>query len=385
MKTTHPKSKIQNKRDLHMNNRNTILGVILVLQLALAAFLLWPRSASIAAASLINNVQLEEVNKVMISEGSKTIQLAKSGDKWVLPERGDFEVLAPSVTDLISKVLQINTSRLVASNAANFAQLKVADNDFNKKIDIATSGGQNVSLLIGTSPNTRATNVRTAGDNNVYITDKVAGADVRTDYATYVNTSYFNADADRISVLAFTNITGTLEGSKDLSGTWQLSGLQSGESFSNTTFASLATKFTNLSFTEPVGKDLKPEYGFDKPQATITITVRPAADVTDTTAAPEVTTFIVGAKDESGGAYYVKSSKSDYYVKVNGFTLQDFVQKKREDYVLAAAPAAITVGEGFTNTLASPAASPVTGTVDLSQTTPISDSGAVNATEVVSP
>ena len=350
-----------------MNKRNLFLTGLLVVQLALAAFLLWPRNTIVAASPLIGNVKLEDVNKLSIIEGDKTIQISKSGDKWSLPDRGDFEVLAPSVTDLISKVLQINSSRLVASNVANFSQLKVADNDFAKKVELTTGGGETIALLVGSSPNTRATNVRLAGDNNVYLTDKVSGADVRTDYSTYVNTSYFSADADRISALAFSNANGTLEGSKDISGTWQLAGLQSGESFSSTTFAGLPSKLINLSFTEPLGKEAKPEYGLDTPQATITMTVRPGAEVTDTTAAPEVVTLQIGAKSDSDSSYFVKSSKSDYYVKVSSFTLQDFVQKKREDYVAAAALAPLVAGESFTETV------------------PLSEGAPITSTEVVTP
>lgn len=44
----------------------------------------------------------------------------------------------------------------------------------------------------------------------------------------------------------------------------------------------------------------------------------------------------VGAKDEASSSYYIKSSKSDYYVKMNSFSVQEFVDKKRADYILAA-------------------------------------------------
>lgn len=367
-----------------MSQRNLYLSGLLLVQLVLAAFLLWPRSATVAASPLIADLKMEDVNKVVISEASKSIQVAKSGDKWVLPDRDNFEVLAPNVTDLISKVVQINTGRLVATNSANFGQLKVADNDFNKKLELSTAAGKTYTLLVGTSPNNRATNVRMAGANEVYITDKLNGSDIRTDYAAYVNTQYYASDADRMMSLSFTNANGTLSASKDVSGTWQLADIQAGEAFSNTTFATLAGKLVNLSFLEPVGKTAKPEYGFDAPQAVITITVRPGADVTDTNAAPDVTTLTVGAKDDAS-AYYVKSSKSDYYVKMNTFNVDDFINKKRQDYISAAVFAPLVSGDSFTNTLSSP----ITGTTELTTTPPVSAtgevtaSGAVTATEAV--
>lgn len=362
-----------------MSQRNLYLSVLLVVQLALAAFLLWPRSTTVAASPLITDLKMEDVNKVVVSDTGKSIQLAKSGDKWVLPERGDFEALEPSVTDLISKVVQINTSRLVATNSANFGQLKVADNDFNKKLELSTAGGKTYTLLVGTSPNTRATNVRVAGANEVYITDKMNGSDIRTDYAAYVNTQYYAADADRMMQLSFSNANGMLDATKDLSGTWQLNGVQAGETFSNTTFATLAGKLVNLSFLEPLGKESKPEYGLDAAQAVITITVRPGTDVTDTNAAPETTTLTVGAKDDASSSYYVKSSKSDYYVKMNTFSVQDFVQKKRDDYIAAAVFTPLVAGDNFTDTVASP----IAGTTDLTTTPALTDTTGITPAEAL--
>lgn len=59
-----------------MNKRNLFLTGLLVVQLALAAFLLWPRNTIVAASPLIGNVKLEDVNKLSIIEGDKTIQIS---------------------------------------------------------------------------------------------------------------------------------------------------------------------------------------------------------------------------------------------------------------------------------------------------------------------
>lgn len=151
-------------------------------------------------------------------------------------------------------------------------------------------GGETYTLFVGTSPNNRATNVRVAGANEVYITDKVNGSDIRSDYAAYVSTQYYAADADRMMQLSFSNANGTIDATKDLSGTWQLAGVRPARALAIRPSPPWAGKLVNLSFLEPMGKTPKPEYGFDAPSAVITITVRPGAIVTDTTAAPEVTT-----------------------------------------------------------------------------------------------
>ncbi len=362
-----------------MSRNNQLLAVALIVQIALAAFLLWPRNNTVVASTLVSDVKLEELSKVSITGDQQTINMTKSGDTWVLPDRGDYAVLEPSVTDLISKVLTINTSRLVASNAANFVQLKVADNDFNRKIQFATSAGQNYTLLIGSSPNNRATNVRLLGQDQVYLTDKLSATDVNMAYSTYVNNAYFGADSERIAAISFSNGNGTLSARKDLSGTWQLEGLQAGETFSNTLFASLTSKLQSMTLVEPLGKDAKPEYGFANPQSIITVTVAPPVGITDTSVSAETSTILVGATISGTSNAYVKASNSEYYISMANFNLTDFIQKQRADYVAAAVFTPLLTGDSFTNTISST----ITGSAPISEVAPISETAPVAEAEAI--
>ena len=64
---------------------NQILIVVLVVQIALAAFVLRPRAAASESGTLLPGFKASEVTAVTISDGQgKSVNLAKKGDDWVL-------------------------------------------------------------------------------------------------------------------------------------------------------------------------------------------------------------------------------------------------------------------------------------------------------------
>lgn len=313
-----------------MDRRNQILSGILVLQVLLAAFIFWPSTTSNAAVgALITDVKAADVTDIKIQDDKKTVHLAKANGKWVLPDNGDFAVNEIQVSDFISKVLKIDTSRLVANTAASHTRLKVDDKDFVRRIDLTGGDGKTQSILIGTSPNVRATNVRSANKDAVYLTGDVTGTDINTDIASWINATYFTANTPDIKALAFTNAKGKFDFTRVVTDTWTLTGLAKGETFNQNNFTTRLTRLNSIQMTEPLGKAAKPEYGLDKPSATITITVQPSGTT------PTKTILLVGAKDATADSYVVKSSGSDYYVRVAAFSLDTFINDDRSQFLVA--------------------------------------------------
>ena len=313
-----------------MDRRNQLLVAVLLLQVALAAFVFWPSSTSNAAVgALLTGIKAPEVTDVKIQDDKKTVHLAKAGDKWVLPDNGAFPVNQIQVSDFISKVLKIDTGRLVASTAASHKRLKVDDKDFVRRIDLTTSNGKTQTVLVGTSPNVRATNVRAAGNNTVYLTGDVTGSDINSDTASWINASYFTADPTAMKAISLANAKGKFDFTKTITGTWTLAGLVKGEQFNENNFSTRLSGLNSLQMTEPLGKQAKPEYGLNKPSATITITVQPSGTT------PIKTVLVIGAKDATSNSYVVKSSASDYYVRMATFSLDTFVNDARSQFLVA--------------------------------------------------
>ena len=81
------------------------------------------------------------------------------------------------------KLAAVKAGRSVAQNEANFKRLQVADDTFQRKIEIGTASGGALTLYLGTSAGGRATHVRLGGQNDVYIASDLAPFDVNADAA----------------------------------------------------------------------------------------------------------------------------------------------------------------------------------------------------------
>jgi hypothetical protein len=310
-----------------MDRRNVILSAILVVQLALVAFLFWPnRGGSVAVGALVPGVEEAGVTGVKIQAPDATIELAKEGDGWVLANYGGYPVDTVKVTDLVTKLLSIDTSRLVANTASSHNRLQVAEDDYVRKIDLL-SGGQTRTVYVGSSPSMRATNVRAAGSDAVYLTGDLRGTDIRTDVGGWVNLTYFQTPSADAQSVTIENANGRLEFTRVNTDTWTLNGLADAELFSQNNFTTILTRLGGLNMVAPVGKDERPEFGMENPNATVTVVSRPAG------VEEKTLTLLIGAKDEGGANYYAKSSESDFYVKIASFSGDQFVNDTRDRYI----------------------------------------------------
>ncbi|RIK41159.1 MAG: hypothetical protein DCC55_12790 [Chloroflexi bacterium] len=366
-----------------MDRRNVILSGILVVQLALVAFLFWPnRGGSAAVGALLPGIEEASITEVKIQATDATIELAKEGDSWVLANYGGYPVDTFKVNDLITKALSIDTSRLVANTASSHNRLQVADDEYVRKIDL-TSGGQPTTLYIGSSPSLRATNVRAAGSDAVYLTGDLRGTDIRTDVGGWVDLIYFQTPSTDAQAVTIENANGALEFTRVNTDTWTLKGLEDDEVFSQNNFTTILTRLGGLNMVAPVGKEEQPEFGMDNPSATVTVVSRPPDGEEKTL------TLVIGAKDEGGTNYYAKSSESDFYVKIASFSGDSFVNDTRDRYIQPppTPEASSTLTETGEITTAVPITSfaPFEPLEGITATDELTASEAITASEIVSP
>jgi hypothetical protein len=367
-----------------MDRRNWILSGLLVLQVALVAWLFWPNQTSnVAMGALITGIEGSAINSVKIQSQDRTIELVKGDEGWTLANYGGYPVDEVKVTGLISKVLAIDTGRLVASTASSYNRLQVADDEFTRKIELGTADGQTQTLFVGTSPSLRATNVRLAGNNGVYLTGEVRGSEIGIDASSWINLSYLQIPNADIQAVTIANANGTLDFTRVNTDTWTLAGLGEDEVFNNNNFQTILTRLGTLNMVAPVGKEIKPEYGLEAPTATVTVTAQTAGGETQTQ------TLVIGAKEEGGTNYYAKSSASEFVVKLASYTAEQFVNDTRDRYLQP--PPAPEASSPLTTTTELTTAVPITTfgvlttTEPLTATTPVTESAELTATEALPP
>ncbi len=320
-----------------MNRRNQILTAVLVLQLIVAAIVLWPRPATSGGegASLFPGVETNQIVALTISGGEGgSIQLAKGSSGWVLPEADDYPCQEDKVTSLLAKIVGLKADRLVTQTSGSHKRLKVAEEDFERRVEFELADGTRRVLYIGTSPTFGAAHVRAGDQDQVYLASDLSAEDAGFEATAYVDRVYFSVPGDKVVAFTLENPNGHFEfervvneaGSVD-GDTWTMRELAADETLNENNVRSLFNRIVSVSLLRPLGKEEKDVYGLQEPSAVVTIQTQGDGE------GDKTYTLRVGAKDASDNTYVVISSESPYYVQVSEFTVRDFVEKTRDDFL----------------------------------------------------
>ncbi len=334
-----------------MNKWQRILIALLGLQLALGVFVFWPRpAASGASQPLLPGYKTGDVTGVTITDDKgATVKLLKQGDKWVAPDAGDYPVDAAKITPVLDKLTGIKAGKPVATTAASLPQLQVADTKFQRRVDLTKADNSMQSVFLGSAAGGQSVHVRLGGRTEVYIASGLGTWEVNADLLSWVNSAYLTVNTADITSLSLTNKNGSFNLTKDAQGQWQLAGLGAADKLDQSKATSLLTAASTINLTKPLGKTEDPAWGMKNPAAVLTLQVKSGASGSGTTtAAPaqaKTITLTVGAQDAGDKSYVVKSSESEYYVRVAEFSVQDFVSRDKAGFLAAPpTPAAAPAG-----------------------------------------
>jgi hypothetical protein len=313
-----------------MNRTQRILAVVLGLQIVLIAVIFWPRGGAVQAGKALlesfDPVQITRIN-IEDADGNRTT-LAKSGQSWVLPEADDYPADAAKIGLLLQNLAAIQTDRLVTRTAASHKRLGVASDDFQRRVTLEGTGGASTVLYVGSSSGARATHVRLDGQDEVYLTGEISSFDIVATPSSWTDTAYVSLPGDQITVMRLENANGVFEFVKEAtSGEWSFVDIPVGWQTNSGKISSLVSRLANLRMVQPLGKQEQPEYGFDQPSAIVTLDV-PGENETVRTYKIEI-----GAKDSSGSDYFVRSSESEYIVRIAGPNLEELVNSSAEDFL----------------------------------------------------
>lgn len=330
-----------------ISRTNVILVVLLILQLAVTAYLFWPQSAASGTGQpLLAGVTADAITGLTITDDSdRVVSFIKEGDTWTLADSDGFPANADKIKETLDKLVGITSDRLVTQTPASHGRLQVAEDNYLRKVDLTTASGVQ-TLYLGSSTGAASTHVRAASENATYLTNKVATWELDTLTTSWIDVTYFTAPKEQISEVTLENANGTFDfvrttppstgtdGAASSDG-WTLADAATGEPLASANISTLIDRLVRLNLHSVLGKTESPDYGFATPLATLTVTTSEPTTGT-ATAETKTTTFIVGAKDAANNAYYFKSSDSDYYVRLAAFTGDEFVNKQRSDFMIAA-------------------------------------------------
>ncbi len=319
-----------------------LIGAVLV-QALLIAVVYWPRGGSSEAASepLLPGIR-EKAERVTIedSEGN-AVAFAKENGEWVLPDADNFPVDSGKAGEFLDKIAGIVKKQLIARTKKSHKQLKVAENEFERKASIEADG-KTKTLYIGSAFGARSAHARLEGENETYIADDLSSWQAGTDMSSWVDTEYFKVDKDALQTIALKNDEGRIVFERGEADAWTLKGLRSNETFDDAKMSTLLNRLSPMRMTKPLGKEEKPEYGFSNPAAVVSLEIavetgasneEASEDTAEKEIETETRTIRIGRKTEEEENYAARSSDSLFYVELSRWSAGDFTTWKRSDFI----------------------------------------------------
>ncbi len=307
---------------------NQILAGVLGMQLIFGVLVFWPRTARVEQETVFAGLDASAVEDILIEDDTGTVvQLSRQGADWVLPLADDYPVQVLEVERLLGDLLSITIGETVTTSAASQAALQVADDNFLRKITLTDSSGTEHVVYLGSSPRFGAAHFRPGGRSETYLAVDLDVNRFNARVSDWIDAVYLRVNQEDLTGLDLQNQQGEFTFSRDEEGSWQFDGLLPGEVQNDAELNGLLGRSTAVNMTEPLSRTEDPAWGMDDPLAVL---------VHDTMDGQ--VTLVVGAQNPDDLSYVVKSSASDYYVRVRESSVQMLVDAVRGTYVQEPTP-----------------------------------------------
>jgi len=152
-----------------MTNARLWLTAMLALQLALAAGLMLTRQTADdgGAPQPLLPVAASAVDRLVISDGESQVTVVRQDGAWFLPGAG-LPASAGKVNDILQRLEETATEWPVTTTASSQARFEVAEERFQRRVQLFQGDEQVAELYLGTSPGFRKVHLRRAGEDAVY-------------------------------------------------------------------------------------------------------------------------------------------------------------------------------------------------------------------------
>ena len=303
-----------------MNLRNKVLAGVLALQAVVLIGVFWPRSAGPGIEQLIEGLEEPDVVAVTITDGEgKSIHIARSPFGCVLPDAADYPCAKDRLPDFLRRIVPLTTASLVTDTPASHSRLNVAEDNFERIIELELADETKRKFYLGTSPRGRSGHARIDGRDQVYLAPGLSAFDAPVREDAWVDPVYFSVPQERVKSATIENTAGAITVEREESGDWALLDHESERPIDQSKAASMVGSATSIRLVRPLGKEELESYGLQDP--TVVVTVSVGGGDSDSTEQ----TVRIGGKLNADGGYVAKSSESPYYVVMDGAAVQALV------------------------------------------------------------
>lgn len=147
-----------------------ILTALLAIQL-LFAMLLGVQSSkqgNFASGEPLLSVAADDITKIEISDLDDSVTLLKQSNEWQIDGDSKLPVQTSKLESVLDTITTLKTGLPVANSEAAREQLKVAKDDFVRRVSISGDKMESTTLMLGTSPGLRKSHLRREGTHEIY-------------------------------------------------------------------------------------------------------------------------------------------------------------------------------------------------------------------------
>jgi len=142
----------------------------------------------------------------IIGPGEKSVLLEKTkkSGEWGLPEFDGFPANSQAVVQLIDRLTNTELGMQVSKQTDSFDRMKVADNNFERKVEIGKPSEMK-TIFFGSAPALRQAHARLSGEKIVYAV-KFAPGDIDLKASDWIKKDLLVVDENEIQAIMVDNI-----------------------------------------------------------------------------------------------------------------------------------------------------------------------------------
>lgn len=180
---------------------------LLALQLLVSGGLLWRSSVApeFTPSGQLIAFDPDSINEITIDDGDASVTVSMQDNQWVLDDEHATVAASDKVESLIASVSDLSAGLPVANTTASHPQLKVADDDYERRLVFKAGSDTVADFYVGTSPGFRKAHARLVEQDSVYSV-RLNTFDVPTEKGDWLDGT----------LLSFTDVSGIASGDVEI-------------------------------------------------------------------------------------------------------------------------------------------------------------------------
>lgn len=152
-----------------MKTTSIVLAGLFVAQAAVAGVLYYNTSSqrAVRPEGALLALDADALQQIQIEGDNESVVLKNTDGTWLIDDTG-LPAEPFTVEQTVKALTDMQLGWAVANTAASHQQLEVADDNFQRRVTIASGDDESAEILIGTSPGFKRSHVRKRGADEVY-------------------------------------------------------------------------------------------------------------------------------------------------------------------------------------------------------------------------